>query len=115
MNQEMRSAMFKAWGEYFDQYMRSPDFLQAVQRSMSASVQARKQWNEIVGQLQHEFQLATRQDVDQILSSIHHAERRVLDRFEELAQQMEELESRLKNAENAKRTSGGKKKKGEDD
>jgi hypothetical protein len=115
MNQEMRSAMFKAWGEFLDQFMRSPDVLHAMQQSMGASLKARKQWNDFMGQMQHGFQLATRQDVDQILSSVHHAERRIIDRIEELSEQLETLEERLKATEKAKNKSGSTKKKNEDD
>jgi hypothetical protein len=115
LNQEMRSAMFKAWSEYLDQFMRSPDFLQAMQQSMNTSLKARKQWNDFMGQLQHGLQLATRQDVDQVLSSLHHAERRIIDRIEELTEQLDALESKVESGARAKSKSGGKKKKNEDD
>jgi hypothetical protein len=115
MTQEMRSAMFKAWGEYLDQFMRSPDFLEAMQRSLGTSLKARKQWNDFMGQMQHGLQIATRQDVDQILSSLHHAERRIIDRIEELTEQMEALEGKLEASEKGKNKSGGKKKKNEAD
>jgi vacuolar-type H+-ATPase subunit I/STV1 len=113
MTQEMRAAMFKAWSDYLDQFMRSPDFLRMMQQSMNATLQSRKQWNDLTGQMQHGFQLATRQDVDQVLSSIHHAERRVIDRVEELAEQLENLESKIEAVEKAKKMRRAKKKRGE--
>jgi len=115
MTKEMRSAMFKAWSEHLDQFMRSPDFLDALKQSMGTSLKARKQWNDFMGQVQHGLQMATRQDVDQILSSLHHAERRILDRIEELTEQLESLEGKVETLEKTKSKSAGKKKKNEAD
>ena len=102
MTREMRSAMFKAWSDQLDQFLRSPDFLRVMQQSMNASLKARQQWNDIVGQMQHGFQLATRQDIDQVLSSIHHAERRIIDRIEEMEEQLESLDSKIEALEKAR-------------
>ena len=105
MSQEMRSAMFKAWSEYCDQYMRSPEFLQMMKQSLSASLEARKQLNEFLGRMQHEFQGSTRQDVDEITATLHHMERRIVDGLDELNSRFQDLEKRIKQLE--KQTAGG--------
>ncbi len=86
-----------------------------MKQSMGTSLKARKQWNDFMGQVQHGLQMATRQDVDQILSSLHHAERRILDRIEELTEQLESLEGKVETLEKTKSKSTAEKKKNEAD
>ena len=38
---DMRNTMLSAWSDYCDQFMRSPEFLNMMKQSLSASVQAR--------------------------------------------------------------------------
>lgn len=119
---EIRSAMFKAWGDYCDQFMRSPEFLDMMKQSLSVSVQARKQLNDFLGQVQHDFQGASRQDVDQLMLSFRRLERRIVDEMERLTDKLGDLATRLdqiqqdlddRGKDGKKPSSGGKKKKGE--
>jgi hypothetical protein len=97
---EMRAALFKAWSDYCDQFMRSQEFLGMMQQSLAASIQARKQLNDFLGQVQHEFQGASRHDVDQIMLSMRHMERRFVDAMERLSEQLDRLGERLERMEN---------------
>jgi hypothetical protein len=99
MTTQMRDTMLRSWGEYCDQFMRSPDFMQHMKQTMAATLEARKQTTEMLGRLQHEFQFATRQDVDQIMAALHHVERRVADRVDEISESMRTIESQLKDLE----------------
>jgi hypothetical protein len=96
---EMRNTMFKAWSDYCDQFMRSQEFLEMMQQSLSASVTARKQLNEFLGQVQHEMQSVSRQDVDQIMLALRHMERRMVDGMERLSEQLDALDRRLEKLE----------------
>jgi hypothetical protein len=114
VSREMRSAMIKAWSDYCDQFMRSADFLEMMKQSLSASLQARKQMNDFLGQMQHEFQNSSRQDVDQMAASLQHVERRIIDRLEDLASQIDRLEQRLLRVESKATDAAKKPKKGRD-
>ena len=105
---DMRSAMFSSWSEYCEQFMRSDEFLGSMKQSMASSVQFRKQLNDFLGQTQHEFQGASRQDVDQIMSSLRRTERRTVDAMERLSDQLEGMSERLDKLE--KKSQGGNKK-----
>jgi hypothetical protein len=75
--------------------MRSADFVNIMKQSLSASIEARKQLNEFLSQAQHEFQSASRQDVDQLMASIQRMEQRMADHMEQLHGQLSELQSRM--------------------
>jgi transposase len=92
---DMRAAMFRAWSDYCEQFMRSEEFLKMMKQSLSASIEARKQLNEFMGRAHHEFQGVSRQDVDQMMLSMRHMERRVVDALERLDDRLEALDQRI--------------------
>ena len=44
--------MFRAWAEGWQEFMRSPEFLAAMTKSLEASLKGRQQWAEQLGQMQ---------------------------------------------------------------
>lgn len=98
---QARSTMFRAWNEYCDQFMRSGEFLEAMKTSLDGAMQARRQLNEFLGQMQHEFQGASRQDVDQLMASLEHLERRIVDESERISSRLDELAERVEKLERA--------------
>lgn len=96
---QMRSTMLSAWSEYCDQFMRSDEFLTSMKRSLDVAVQARRQLNDFLGQVQHEMQGASRQDVDQVMAAIEHLERRLLNESQRLSSRLDELSRRLEELE----------------
>ncbi|MEN6495423.1 MAG: hypothetical protein ABFD16_14175 [Thermoguttaceae bacterium] len=96
---QLRSAQLGAWGDCFQELMRKPEFLEAVKQWTSFTVQARKQWSDFLGQLQHEFQGASRQDIDQLMLSLRHLESRVVEGVEEIATQLDGIDARLRSLE----------------
>ncbi|MFZ5831970.1 MAG: hypothetical protein ACOY3P_17945 [Planctomycetota bacterium] len=105
---QMRSALFSAWTAYCDQFMRSEEFRQMMKQSLSAAIDFRRQMNDFLGQMQHEFQGATRQDVDQLMRSMQHVERRVVDSLERVSSQIDELGERLARLERRRTDKNGK-------
>ena len=96
---EMRATFFKAWSEYCDQYMRSPEFLESWKKAMDGAIQFRQQMNESLGRLHHEFQGTSRQDIDHLMQALSHLERRLVANHERSAQQIEEMAERIKELE----------------
>ena len=101
-SRQVRTAMFKAMSEACDEFMRAPQFQDMMKQSLSASIQFRKQLNDFLGRIHHEFQGTSRQDVDQLMEVIGHVERRVTDSFERLSSRLDELNSRLERMERSK-------------
>ena len=112
---EMRATFFKALSEYCDQYMRSPAFLDSWKKAMDGAIDFRRQMNESMGKMHHDFQGTSRQDIDQLMVALTHLERRLVDniersgsRVDEMADRMDTLEKKLNGFEKAKAKSKDK-------
>ena len=101
-SRQVRTAMFKAMSETCDEFMRAPQFQDMMKQSLSASIQSRKQLNDFLGRIHHEFQGVSRQDVDQLMEVIGHVERRVTDSVERVSNKLDDLSSRLERIERSK-------------
>lgn len=107
MAQAFRDAFFRSMSEYAEEFMRSPEFLKMMRESLSQSIQARKQINDWLGQVWHEFQGTSRQDVDQIMLALRHVEQRMVEEFEKVDAKVTDLNNRLDSLEK-KVTAGDK-------
>jgi len=99
---EIRTAQLNACAEYWQEWMRSPEFLAWTRQWLAGNVQMRKQLSEFLGQLQHEFQGASRQDIDQLMLSLRHLEQRIVDSTERISNQLGEFETRLAELEKSR-------------
>ncbi len=89
---QVRAAVFKAMSEACDEYLRSPEFQQVMKESLSQAVQFRKQLNEWLGQIHHDFQGSSRQDIDQLMQVMRHLEQRMSDSFDRLSARLDAIE-----------------------
>ena len=96
---EIRAAVLQAWAEFWDRSMRTPEFLQGMQQSMAGAIEFRKQISDLLGQVQHELQSASRQDMDQLMRALRRVEQRVTDGMERLEDRFGELHKRLDDLE----------------
>ena len=101
-SRQVRAAMFKAMSEACDEFMRAPQFQDMMKQSLNASIQFRKQLNDYLGRMHHEFQGTSRQDVDQLMEVIGHVERRITDSVERLSSRVDQLNARLERLEKPK-------------
>jgi hypothetical protein len=92
---QMRSTMLDAWTQAWDQWMRSPQFLEMMRQSMASSVDSRRQWNNFLGEMQHQFQSASRQDVDELMLAMRHLEQRMVDAVEKIDHRLDGVLERL--------------------
>lgn len=99
MARMFRDTFFRSMGEYVEEFMRSPEFLQMMRESLRQSIQTRKQINDWLGQVWHEFQGTSRQDVDQIMLVMRHVEQRMVEEFEKVQEHVGELHRRLDDLE----------------
>jgi len=85
---KIRSGIFSALTQSWEEFMRSPQFLEGMQKYMEHSVGMRKTTNDLFGKLRNEFQSPSREDVDTIMVSVRHIEKRLLDRVDDLSAQV---------------------------
>jgi hypothetical protein len=99
---ETRASAFNAWSEYWEEFLRSPAFLDAQRQAMAGSLESKRQVRECLGRLNHELQLATSEDVDELLRAIKRIEQRVSEQFDELSARLDRLSAQLNRSEQPK-------------
>jgi hypothetical protein len=97
--QQARETVFSSMTQYTNAYLRSPQFLQMMKQSLDASIAFRKQMNDWFTSLHHSTQSVARQDVDSIQLAVRQAERRTLDRLEDVAERLDQITLRLEKLE----------------
>ncbi len=92
---ETRSRMFQAWSDYWEQYLRSTPFLEAQKQFGKAATEPRKQIHDVLGQFYHELQLATAEDIDQVMRALRRLAEDAAEQHEAMAARLNEMAARL--------------------
>jgi hypothetical protein len=101
MLNQIRAGMFQALSKSWEDYMRSPQFLEGMKQMMENAVAFRQMSTEFLTRARHEMQGTSRQDVDDMLLAMREMEARLTRRVDDLAAQVTTAKSR--------RSSGSKK------
>ena len=102
---QLRSTMLRTWAEYCDQFMRTDEFLAMMKQSLDGAIQARRQLNDFLGEVQHHLQGASRQDLDKVMTALESLQRRLTDERDAIDARLDELGERLAGVE---RTAAGR-------
>lgn len=100
---QIRSGIFQALSQSWDQFLRSPQFMEATKQWMEQAVAFRKMTNDLFAKARHETQGTARRDVDGVLLALQKLEARVLDRIDDLAEEVERLKGARPNRTKAER------------
>jgi hypothetical protein len=103
---QMRSMVFSSMAGYVEEFMRSPQFLEAMKQSIDSAVAFRKQMNDLLTTMQHNVQGVARQDVDSLMVTMRHIETRVLDAMDSLNDRLDAISERLGELENSSESPG---------
>ncbi|MDB6020872.1 MAG: hypothetical protein JWQ04_729 [Pedosphaera sp.] len=95
---QMRSGIFGALSKSWEEFMRSPQFMESMKGMMENAIAFRKMSTDLLTQAHHSMQGTARADIDDLMRAIHHLETRILDRVEEVATRVEQLEQKLEGA-----------------
>jgi hypothetical protein len=85
---QIRAGILQTLAESWDEFMRSPQFLEGMRQWMENAVAFRKISNEFLGRARHELQATSRTDIDTVMLAMRHMEKRLLDRLEDLSRQI---------------------------
>lgn len=88
---QIRSDVFQSLAESWENFMRSPQFLDTMKQMMEQTIAMRKAANEFVGKARHEMQAPSREDLDAVMLFVRHMEKRLLDRLDDLSTQVDRL------------------------
>lgn len=96
---EIRTEMLKVLTETWDQFMRTPQFMEYMKTSLEGFMNLRQIAADALTRGHHEMQAPAREDIDGLLLAIRHLERRLLDRIEELENGVTSVGQRLETIE----------------
>jgi uncharacterized protein (DUF2267 family) len=92
---QIRSGIFQALAQSWEEFMRSPQFLEGMKQWMESAINFRKMTNDFMAKIRNEMQAPSRDDIDTVMLSVRHMEKRLLDRVEELSEQVTQLNQRV--------------------
>src|SRR5256885_17151925 len=81
---QIRGGLFQALAQSWDEFMRSPQFLEGMRQWMETAVNFRKMSNDFMARVRNEFQAPSREDTDAVMLSVRHMEKRLRDQMEVL-------------------------------
>ncbi len=100
---QIRSGIFAALAQSWDEFMRSPQFLDSMKQWMETAISFRKMSNEFMGRVRNELQAPSRDDTDTLMLNIRHMEKRLLDRIDDLAAELKTLREQVSVAPSGKK------------
>jgi hypothetical protein len=106
---QIRGGIFSALAQSWDEFMRSPQFLQGMKEWMEQAINFRKLSNDWMAKLRNDLQAPSKEDTDTVMVTIRHMEKRVLDRLDRLAAEISAVKTAPSRATRAKtrRAAGG--------
>jgi hypothetical protein len=81
---QIRAGIFQALAQSWEEFMRTPQFTESMKQWMDNAINFRKMTNDFMGKVRNEMQAASRDDIDQVILSVRHMEKRLLDRIDQL-------------------------------
>jgi hypothetical protein len=101
---QVRAGILQVLAASWEEFMRSPQFLESMRQSLDNTVRLRQMSNDFLARVRKETQSPSRYDVESLGMMVHHLERRLLDEIEELSAQVTALNQKLDAAGNGRAT-----------
>lgn len=95
---QMRSGIFQALSKSWEEFMRTPQFLESMKTMMENAIAFRKMSNDLLTGAHHAIQGTARKDIDDLMQAIHHLETRVVNHVEDISTRLDKLEQKLNGA-----------------
>src|SRR6202030_3732107 len=89
---EMRGGMLKVLAETWDEYMRTPLFMEMMKASLNGALDLKRMARDGMNRVHEQFENPSKEDIDGVLLAIRHVERRLLDRLEGLDDRVANLD-----------------------
>jgi hypothetical protein len=92
---KMRGGMLRVLADTWDEYMRTPQFLEMMKASLNGALDLKNMAREGMNRVHEQLENPTKTDVDEVLLAIRHVERRLLDRLEGLDERVANLDDKI--------------------
>ena len=92
---KMRGGMLKVLAETWDEYMRTPQFMEMMKGSLNGALDLKRMARDGMNRVHEQFENPSKEDIDGVLLAIRHVERRLLDRLEGLDDRVANLDEKI--------------------
>ena len=92
---KMRGGMLKVLGETWDEYMRTPQFMEMMKASLNGALDLKRMARDGMNRVHEQFENPSKEDIDGVLLAIRHVEGRLLDRLEGLDDRVMNLNEKI--------------------
>jgi hypothetical protein len=92
---KMRGGMLKVLAETWDEYMRTPQFMEMMKVSLNGALDLKRMARDGMNRVHEQFENPSKEDIDDMLLAIRHVERRLLDRLEGLDDRVANLDEKI--------------------
>ena len=92
---EMRGGMLKVLAETWDEYMRTPQFMEMMKASLNGALDLKRMARDGMNRVHEQFENPSKKDIDGVLLAIRHVEGRLLDRLEGLDDRVAKLDEKI--------------------
>jgi prefoldin subunit 5 len=92
---KMRGGMLKVLADTWDEYMRTPQFMEMMKASLNGAVDLKRMARDGMNRVHEQLENPSKEDIDGVLLAIRHVERRLLDRLEGLDDRVANLNEKI--------------------
>ncbi|MBV8281867.1 MAG: hypothetical protein JO347_07360 [Candidatus Eremiobacteraeota bacterium] len=92
---KMRGGMLQVLAEIWDEYMRTPQFMEIMKASLNGALDLKHIAREGMNRVHEQIETVSKQDIDDVLLAIRHVERRLLERLEGLDERVANLDEKI--------------------
>lgn len=92
---KMRGGMLKVLSETWDEYMRTPQFMEMMKASLNGALDLKRMARDGMNRVHEQFENPSKEDIDGVLLAIRHVEGRLLDRLEGLDDRVVNLNEKI--------------------
>jgi len=102
---KMRGGMLKVLAETWDEYMRTPQFMEMMKGSLNGMLDLKRLARDGMNRVHEQFETPSKEDIDGVLLAIRHVERRLLEgldgRVANLDEKFDKVDQRIAKQEHA--------------
>ncbi len=96
---KMRNGVLRAVSQTWEEYMRTPEFMEMMRETLNNSVQWQKMTKDSTNKVHQAMGSASKDDIQGVLASVQHVERRLLDHLDAMQSRLEAMQSNLDGAQ----------------
>lgn len=96
---KLRNGVLRAVSQTWEEYMRTPEFMEMMRETLNNSVQWQKMTKDSTNKVHQAMGSVTKDDIQGVLASVQHVERRLLDHLDAMQSRLEAMQSNLDGAQ----------------